>query len=167
MTNEVLESGPIHLQPATEEDLELLMAWRSHPDVYRYFYMQDGPLKWEEHYRFWNSRHDRVDWIIYLDDGNRKRKVGSVNATNLSNDIPEIGIFIGEVTLMGKGIGTLALSLVVQWLRTRGYSRVRARISKDNTPSQRLFASIGFEEKGEIHDGAEWIYEKLLIDDNE
>lgn len=167
MINEVLESAPIQLQPATEEDLELLMAWRSHPDVYRYFCTQDGPLKWEEHCQFWNSRHDRVDWIIYLDDGNRKRKVGSVNATNLSNDIPEIGIYVGEVTLMGKGIGIRALSLVVQWLRTRGYSRVCARISKDNTPSQRLFASIGFEEKGEIHDGAEWIYEKLLNDDNE
>jgi RimJ/RimL family protein N-acetyltransferase len=158
----VLEDDSVQLRPVTDEDLELLMAWRSHPDVYRYFYKQDGPLAWDTHYRFWKTRQDRIDWIIYLDDGNQKRKVGSVNIIKVSSDCPEVGIFIGEITLMGKGIGTRSVSLVVQWLKTRGFARVRANVSKENMPSQRLFTSLGFKQRGEIHDGAEWVYEKLL-----
>lgn len=162
MIDVVLEDDSVQLRPVTDEDLELLMAWRSHPDVYRHFYRQDGPLVWETHYQFWKTRQDRIDWIIYFDDGNQKRKVGSVNVKMVSSDCPEVGILIGEITLMSKGIGTRSVSLVVQWLKTRGFARVRANVFKENMPSQRLFTTLGFEQRGEVHDGAEWVYEKLL-----
>jgi ribosomal-protein-alanine N-acetyltransferase len=154
----ILSRDSLRLTPVTEDDYELLMAWRSHPDVYKHFSQQSGPLVWEEHYRFWNSRQDRIDWIINYNDGIRDRKVGSINVASLSSESPEIGIFIGEVTLMGKGIGKAALGLVLEWLEREGYDRACAHISKQNTTSQRLFSSHGFKIAGEIHEGVEWVY---------
>jgi len=162
VTDPVLERGSIQLQIATEDDLELLLAWRSHPEVYRYFREQEGPLKWEDHYRFWRARQDRIDWIILFDDGVRKRKVGSVNITNISSKTPEVGILIGEITLMGRGVGAQSVGLVVEWLKTRGYDKVRARTSLENDRSQRLFESLGFETRGETDDETQMIYEKVL-----
>ncbi len=157
-----LNDGFVFLSPVTDEDLELIMAWRSHPEVYRYFHTQDAPLRWEEHYRFWTTRSNRIDWIISIDDGTRRRKVGSVNASRLSSSSPEIGIFIGEVTLMGRGIGRRSLKLVLQYLKSKGYSRAVARISERNIRSQRLFESQGFVKKERVPDTDEYVYEVLL-----
>ncbi|MFW9920974.1 MAG: GNAT family N-acetyltransferase [Candidatus Thorarchaeota archaeon] len=158
MKEPILESKTVQLYPFSNDDLELMMAWRSHPEVYRYFLLQEGPLIWEDHYRFWNSRQDRYDWIINYDDGICKRKVGSINVSKLSSEEPEVGIFIGEITLMKKGIGKEALRLIVEWLKGERYGQACAYISKDNLPSQKLFSSLGFKKSAEAHNGVEWKY---------
>ncbi|MHA1934349.1 MAG: GNAT family N-acetyltransferase [Candidatus Thorarchaeota archaeon] len=167
MTDEFLSDGRIHLKPVLEEDLEILMAWRSHPDVYQYFSNQTGPLTWEEHILFWNSRVDRIDWIIHLDDGTRVRKVGSVNVSQLSERVPEVGIFIGEITLMRKNIATSALKLVIEWLKARGYSAVVANIQRNNYASQKLFTKTGFRLMTENDDEKELRYINTFDQDHD
>jgi len=162
MTDEILSDGNIRLRPAVEEDLEILLAWRSHPDVYQHFSKQTGPLTWDEHIQFWNSRENRIDWIILLDDGKKVRKVGSVNVSNLSQKNPEVGIFIGEITAKGKGIATTALKLVKQWLKARGYSTVVAHVHRNNVASQKLFVRAGFRLIEESTDSTELLYINTL-----
>ena len=159
--NIILKNSAIELRPVSDEDLELLMAWRSHPEIYRYFVQQDGPLVWDGHFHFWKSRRDRIDFIICVKGKPRMRKVGSVNVSCLSG-IPEIGVFIGEITLMGKGIGTKSVRMVLDWLRSHDYKKITAQISKDNGPSLRLFSNLGFIKCGRIHNGIVGIYEKIL-----
>ncbi len=160
----ILQKNEITLIPATGDELELIMAWRSHPEVYRYFFHQDSALKWEEHYQFWTSRKDRIDWMINYTEGGFRRKVGCVSVSNLSTNTPEIGVLIGEITLMGKGVGKTAVGLVVDWLERMEYSQVHAYISKKNIASQRLFSSLGFKFSAEIHDGKEWVFLKSFED---
>ncbi len=148
----------ISIRQATDDDLELMMAWRSNPLVYKYFYSQKEPLRWEEHYNWWKSREDRIDWIIILHEGDSPRAVGSVNASRLSSGNPEIGIYIGEFTLWGKGIGRNSILLIIEWLKNMGYRNAHARIMKNNLRSVRLFESVGFKRKEEGRKG-EWIYE--------
>src|SRR3989338_7453110 len=107
----------VKLKEVRESDLELLIAWRSNPNVYRYFYNQDYPLSWGEHYRFWQTKHNRKDWVIYFQEDAIWRKVGSVYITKLHQKIPEIGIYIGEVTLHRRGVGTKALTHTFAWLQ--------------------------------------------------
>lgn len=161
MGEEILEEGDIKLRQATETDLELIMAWRSHPEVNKHFLIQDGPLLWDEHYRFWQSRKDRIDFMIMYNDGTRFRLVGTVNVSNLSSN-PEIGILIGEITLMRKGIGKKALALVLEWLSMKGYEKAFAKISKFNEPSIRLFKALGFEPLENKGEESEWIYQRIL-----
>jgi spore coat polysaccharide biosynthesis predicted glycosyltransferase SpsG/RimJ/RimL family protein N-acetyltransferase len=153
------ESIKICLRQVTDNDLELLFAWRSNPFIYRYFYVQrrSGPLKWEEHLNWWESRENRIDWIIYMHDKEWQRAVGSVNVTNLDTDTPEVGVYVGEITLWGRGVGKNSVFLVMDWLKKMKYNKVIARIMKKNIRSVRLFESIGFRRVGEAR-SQEWLY---------
>lgn len=159
--NPMSKDKTISLRQAVDDDLELMMAWRSNPFVYEGFYLQNRPLKWEEHYSWWKSRDNRVDWIISLHGEEHSRDVGSVNVSFMDNDTPEIGIYIGEVTLWGRGVARSAISLVINWLKILGYKIVRARIMKLNIKSLKLFEGLGFKKIGEGRKG-EWVYELNL-----
>ena len=135
----------VEIRIATDDDLELLMAWRSNELVYKYFAAQKKPLTWQEHINFWRLRKNRQDWIIYY----LGRKVGSVNATFLDTDCPEIGILIGELTLWGSGVGGKAVSLVLEWLKENNYKMAQAIIMPENTASRRLFEKLCFSESNE------------------
>ena len=94
----------VRLRPARTADLPLLLAWRSNPRIYEHFRGQEGPLVWESHVRWWESRRDRKDWIIVVEDTLGGRPVGSIYATDLDQEAPELGLYIGEVSAWGKGI---------------------------------------------------------------
>ena len=149
------------LREMTKGDLELVMAWRSHPEIYKGYYSQKGSLTWEEHLKFWKSRHNWQAWIVQVNDSITTRDVGLVTVGQLDSWYPDVGIFIGEVTLWGKGIGKEALQLAINWLKEKGYQRARASILKDNLRSQKLFESAGFKQVGVAREG-EWLYDITL-----
>ena len=108
----------ILLRNVTSDDLELMLAWRNNPIVYEGFYEQGyqkkGHIVWEEHFRFWteqmtNNCENWKSWIIRYEN----RNIGVVWVLKSSSAAPETGIYIGEVTLHGQGIGKGVLSLVV------------------------------------------------------
>jgi len=134
----------VEFRPATEDDLELLMAWRSHPELYKYFYAQEGPLQWQEHINWWSKRNNRRDWVIVVSTDGKWRDVGNINLSKLDTETPEVGVFIGEVTLWGEGIATKAVEFAVDWLRTRDYSGAKARILEENKASKQVFERNGF-----------------------
>lgn len=142
-----MEEGNVKLILANENDLELIMAWRSHPKVYQFFKQQNGPLTWSEHFNFWNNRKNREDFIIEYHEGKKWRKVGSVNVSNLDTEDPEIGIMIGEITLQGKGVGSKATMLSLRYLKQRGYAKVFASIHRSNISSRKLFEKFDFIDK--------------------
>ena len=78
-------------------DLELILSWRSNPEIYEYFPSQNGPIKWREHLDFWTSRKDCVDLIIHY----QERKIGLVSISNIKSKTPEIGLVIGFENFMG------------------------------------------------------------------
>ena len=141
----------LSIREAKEEDLELMMAWRSTPAVYCGFIKQRRPLTWEEHYNWWKKRKYRKDWIICLDG----RSIGVVALSELCY-VPSINIYIGETTVWGQGLGRQALALALS--ETKG--KVRAYILNENKGSQRMFESIGFRKAFECEPN-EWIYEIL------
>jgi len=167
------------LREATETDLELMMAWRSNPLVYQGFYTQDKPLTWEEHLNWWRSRNK--DWrtfiiliqdqmthadISYEDGLWRKRCVGVVNVGQLDHWSPEVGYYVGEVTLWGKGIGKEAVRLALEWIKNYGKDHthitgIHTTIPDNNEKSIRLIKSLGFEYLGPARPGESWWQKKL------
>ena len=155
------ESSTISLRQVNDDDLEMIMNWRSEPSVYQYFYDQREPLIWEKHLEWWGARNNRVDWIILLNEDKKQIPVGSINCVNLESDSPEVGLFVGDTDQWGKSIGKITVKLVVEWLGKRGYEKVLARVMKENERSKRLFESLGFEEIGDSRPG-EILYQKLF-----
>jgi RimJ/RimL family protein N-acetyltransferase len=125
----------VELRKAGLDDLELMLAWRSNPRIYRNFRDQDEPLKWEEHIQWFCTRSPkRRDYIIEY----QGRRIGVV-AIARSGDV---GIYIGEETLWGEGLATDALKLACERISDRS---LHAQIHTENEASQHLFEKCGFE----------------------
>jgi len=117
------------LREITDHDISLVLAWRNHPDVMKGIYSQRNGhvISWDEHYKWWTTRHNWRHWFIRVNDGVTTRDVGCVNVANLDSWCPEIGFFLGETTLWGKGVATQAVKLAMQWLKEMGYECVRTQ----------------------------------------
>jgi len=122
-----------------------MMAWRSNPEVYKGFYQQEGALFWLEHHNWFCSRNQDWRTFIVLYDS---RPVGVVNIGQLDNWTCEIGYFIGETTLWGKGIGTEAVRQGIEWIREYALTHshivaVHTTIKHDNYASISLIEKLG------------------------
>lgn len=125
----------ITLRQVTVQDLELILAWRSNPNIYENFREQDGPLDWEEHVTWYATRPPKRKDLMIEYNG---RRVGVVS---IAAD-GDTGVYIGEVTSWGKGIAEEALRQACQVTSDR---KLTAQIHEDNGRSQRLFEKCGFE----------------------
>jgi len=133
-------SDNIELRPTRLEDLELMLAWRSDPEIYEHFREQQEPLNWEDHVNwFINRPPDRHDFIIEY----RGRRVGSVNVDKKDY----IGVYIGEKSLWGQGIATETIEHVCDILERAEFY---AEIHIENTASQNLFEKCGFKKIGRV-----------------
>lgn len=143
-----IDSNNLHFRPIRVQDLELLIAWRSNPDIYEQFKMQDAPLDWDDHITWFSSRSDsRHDYMIEYNG----RRVGSVYIS----ENRRVGVYIGESSLIGNGIGTRA----IEWITEKFSKPLYAEIHTSNKASQKVFEKCGFEQTREIQD---WIEYKLI-----
>lgn len=148
----------IYLRSLGEKDYPLTLAWRSNPLVYQGFYQQEEPLKWGEHISWLESRNkDWRNFIVMYED----RPVGVVTIGQLDHWEPELGWYIGEVSLWGCGVGKEAVRLGLDYLRERGYKSCHTTIPKNNTRCLALVKSLGFEITGEAREDEVWIRLKL------
>ena len=140
----------VNLREITYEDLSIMLAWAWIPEIWKYMpTSREGErLLWEEHLKWFRSRKNRIDWLVILNnlDGpiSSKRPVGEIHVCDDESGIPEIGMYLGEVGIWGKGVGGLALGLAIDQLVILNYGKVRAQIHPENVISKALFMKKGF-----------------------
>ena len=149
----------ILLRSATRDDYELLMAWRSDPEIYQGFYSQGKSLVWEEHIKWMESRNQ--DWRTFIVVYNGRR-VGVVTVGQLDHWNPEIGYYIGEKSLWGHGVGKEVVQAALDWLRNRGYKYCHTTVLKTNKRSVRLLENLGFETGIDARPGEVWYHKNML-----
>ena len=141
-------------RPVNAGDYPLIMAWRSNPLVYQHYYQQDAPLVWGEHLEWWESRNeDWMAWMVLYGTDGSWRPVGVLSIGQLDSWQPDIGIFVGEVTLWGTGVGKDILSFGTQYLMAHKYHSARATIKPDNIGSIKIFEYFMFERVCESRNG--------------
>ena len=149
----------VTLRAATLDDLPLMMAWRSNPIVYKGFYSQTEPLRWDEHMQWFLSRPSTWRTFIVLYAG---RPVGVVNLGQTEHWSCEIGYYLGEVSLWGSGIGKEAVRLGLKYAKEiMGKEYCHTTIKDDNERSIKLVKSLGFECLGKAREGKSWYQKKL------
>lgn len=136
----------IYLRELELSDLPLMMAWRSNAAIYENCYTQKQPLEWEEHYNWFQSRGRWWKFFIIMFQGScvPERPVGIVNFGQLDNWNPEFNYYLGEVSLWGKGVGKMALSMGIEWLKMHGYCAVHTTVVNGNERSEGVLKSLGF-----------------------
>lgn len=71
--------------------------------------------------------------------------IGEMSYRSVCSDTVEIGIKICEPAYQNRGIGKIALSLLIQELFSRGCSRIVLDTNLKNTRAQHVYESLGFQ----------------------
>ncbi len=135
----------IILRPLEKNDAKISWKWRNDPEIWKYTGRAPDQMITEEMERDWAKKAienpTRINYAICLKDGTY---VGNIYAVNIKNNIGELGIFLGDKRVWGKGIAKQALALFKTLLREK-HCLTQLNISVDirNTVALRCYLSCG------------------------
>ena len=151
----IRRSDTVCLRMMTKEDTDLIVAWRNKNFVrerfiYRKPFTREGHLEWIET----QVKAGRVvQMMICLTQ--TSRAVGSVYFRNIDREHrkAEYGIFIGDEDALGKGFGTQAACLALDYaFHELKLHRVMLRVLADNVRARKSYERAGFREEACLHD---------------
>ena len=151
----ILESDRIILRPMVIEDADLIVKWRSDPEISKWVFSEPPTI--EEHLKwFYGPKPDRIDYVICLKDSTvggfllpstqKEIPIGTVNFKNIDmGHSAEAGKILGDHSQWGKG---LAEEAFVLWLKD-GFEQLRfkkiyAFTKMNNSRNIQLNLQIGF-----------------------
>lgn len=147
----ILSGQKAVLRPITIEDTPLIVQWRNTSEVRQQFIFRETFT--DEMHRHWMETKiaggEVVQYII--EDANLRKPVGSVYFRDISdqNHCAEFGIFIGDSNARGRGIGTEATQMYLDFgFNTLGLHRISLRLLASNQIAYKCYAKVGFRFEG-------------------
>lgn len=135
------------LEPLNETHCKQTFAWVSQPFIQRTFAISSPP-NWETHVQYFPTlmAEDKRSFAV-LHNGEHVGNCGLRNV--VVGDAAELWIYIGERSVYGKGVGTEATRLLIEY----GFDSLKLKtmylhVSKDNKPAVALYEKAGFKEAG-------------------
>ncbi len=149
------ENAGIYLRPMTEEDTDLIVAWRNSDGVRKHFIYQklftkEGHLAWLHNVV---ETGKAVQMIIC--EAETDRLLGSVYIRDIDMDHRkgEYGIFIGEADSRGKGVGTKAAKLMIEYaFNELKLHKIFLRVYADNLRAIGSYEKAGFVREAYLRD---------------
>ena len=146
---------PVRIRPITEADTDKIIAWRNAPSVMEHFIYRT-PLTRDDHLNWFHNRVQtgEVAQFMIIDE-ETEQEVGSVYLRDIDrqNQKCEYGIFIGEDSCRGKGIGSAAARLALGYaFETLELNRVFLRVFAENLRAQKSYENAGFRYEGTFRD---------------
>ena len=151
----VLEGQLVRLRPITDADTDSIVRWRNTPSVMRNFIFRQ-PFTAEMHRNWLATKVASGQVVQYIiEDKAAGLPVGSVYYRDVdpANASAEYGIFIGEESARGKGLGTETARLFTDFgFRTLGLHRISLRVLAGNEQARRSYERAGFVQEGIFRD---------------
>ncbi len=140
----------VYLRPITMEDTDLVIKWRNDENVVRNFIYRK-PISREEHIN-WMEQKVAVGKVIQfiICDIQTDKPMGVVYIQNIEEEHSkaEEGIFLGEKEAFGRGIGTEAAKLMIQYaFEVLGLHKLTARVLAYNMASRKMHESAGYKQE--------------------
>ncbi len=145
----------IYLRLMTGEDTDLIVNWRNSDAVRKNFIYQE--LFTRESHENWirtQVETGRVVQMIICDQQTDK-PLGSVYIRDIDrgHHKAEYGIFIGEADARGRGVGTAAAKLMLQYcFAEEKLHRIYLRALAGNVQAVRSYGKAGFVQEGYLKD---------------
>ncbi|MBO5479007.1 MAG: UDP-4-amino-4,6-dideoxy-N-acetyl-beta-L-altrosamine N-acetyltransferase [Clostridia bacterium] len=145
----------VELRSITLEDTSNILKWRNNPSVKKNFCIQEDLTK-ETHLNWFHNKiltKEVVQFIIIEKPSNTP--VGSTYLRDIDRHAKkaEFGIFIGEETARGKGIGTSATKLIIDYgFKKLGLHKIYLRVFSNNIQAIKAYEKAGFEYEGTAKD---------------
>lgn len=139
-----LKHHNITIRNAVPEDAPLLAAWWNDGAVMAHAGFPNGL----------GTTADKVAQELAQDSDNTRRRlillfgqvpIGEMVYRNLGNQAAEIGIKICKQQYQEKGIGRVALSMLIKHLFRTGYTRILLDTDLNNTRAQHVYEMLGFQ----------------------
>jgi len=149
------EAAGIYLRPMTYDDTDLIVAWRNSDSVRKNFIYQ-GLFTRESHENWIRTMIDTgkvVQMMICL--AKTEEAVGSVYIRDIDrqHQKAEYGIFIGDASCRGRGIGTAAAGLMIRYtFEGLGLHRLFLRVYADNRQAIGSYEKAGFVREAYLKD---------------
>lgn len=149
------EAVGIYLRLMTPEDTDRIVAWRN-TDAVRRNFIYRGEFTREVHENWIRTQVDtgRVVQTLICEIGTDK-PLGSVYIRDIDrqHNKAEYGIFIGEPDARGRGLGTAAAKLMLQYcFEEAGLHRVYLRAFAENIQAIRSYEKAGFHREGYLRE---------------
>lgn len=151
----VLDGRKVILRPIDMADTALIVKWRNSDSVRKNFIYRDLFTE-ETHINWMNTKvasGEVVQFIIH--DKEQKSDVGSVYLRDINpvHESAEFGIFIGEDSARGRGIGSEAASLICNYgFDSLKLHRISLRLLGNNAAARRSYEKVGFKHEGTFTD---------------
>lgn len=141
----------VTLRAIREEDAPLIVRWRNAPAVRRNLYTQ-AELTVEQHLAWYRGKVLTGSCAQFiLVDRQGETPVGTVFLKNIDEHSrkAEFGIFIGEESARGKGLGSEAARLILGYgFQSLGLNRIYLTVLADNLAGVRSYQKAGFSVEG-------------------
>lgn len=151
----ILEGKKIILRPITIEDTDLIVKWRNNQNVLKNFIFREHLTK-EMHHEWMKNKVDKCKVIQFIIiEKTTNVPVGSVyfQDINMNFHSAEYGIFIGEDSARGKGYGSEATKLSIQYgFKNLNLHRISLRVLENNESAYRSYLKAGFIKEGVFRD---------------
>ncbi|MET7997563.1 GNAT family N-acetyltransferase [Amycolatopsis sp. NPDC005232] len=147
--------SPLAAREATEDDAELLLAWRNDPRT-REASRSTGVIELADHLRWLRgvlASPDRLLLVVSDDDG----PVGTVRFDRERPGEWEVSITLAPAS-RGRGLSLAVLTLGERLLIEREtVSAILAAVHHDNAASTALFERAGYVESAPAEEGFRWL----------
>ena len=150
-----LQYGLVTLRPSADGDVPtiyeacqdpLIPAFTTVPTTYTI----DHAIDFVRSDPFSFAERRELRFVIDYGTGADRKFAGvvSLHTINIKNHTAEIGYWL-EKSMRGKGIGTIAAKMITDYgFKTLGFRRIDGLADVDNTASQKLLTSAGYQKEG-------------------
>lgn len=149
------EAAGIYLRRMTREDTDLIVAWRNSDAVRKNFIYQELFTR-ESHENWIRTKVETGDVVqMIICDLAANKPLGSVYIRDIDrkHNKAEYGIFIGEASARGRGVGTAAAKLMLCYcFEEEKLHRVYLRAFAENMAAIRSYEKAGFLQEGKLRD---------------
>ena len=150
-----LQYGLVTLRPSTEKDIDSIFSACQDPLIPAFTtvpanYTIDHAIDFVRSDPFSFSERREIRFVIDYGAGHDVKFAGviSLHTINIKNHTAEIGYWM-EKSMRGKGIGTTAAKMITDYgFRTLGFRRIDGLADVENTASQKLLTTAGFQKEG-------------------
>ena len=164
----ILRGEQIYLRPITADDTELAVRWSNQPSVVANF-LYRKPITPKDHEDWLANKVFKGlvhQFIVCRNEDDKP--LGSAYLQNFDEESrrAEWGIYLGEEQTYGKGVGTEAGHLILDYaFNTLGLHKVVSRVLARNTASARMSEKVGSIQEAYLRDEyfLDGQYEDLIL----